>query len=78
PAESPQSATKQLDQPTAAYEYYDAGNHWCKDCNTICGTMFDFFTHMHNKKHTQGQFQKSSDFQKEGLQQTFLPPERQG
>uniref|UniRef100_H0XF10 Zinc finger protein 318 n=2 Tax=Otolemur garnettii TaxID=30611 RepID=H0XF10_OTOGA len=53
PAESPQAATKQLDQPTAAYEYYDAGNHWCKDCNTICGTMFDFFTHMHNKKHTQ-------------------------
>lgn len=53
PAESPQPAAKQSDQPVAAYEYYDAGNHWCKDCNTICGTMFDFFTHMHNKKHTQ-------------------------
>lgn len=51
--ESPQPAAKQSDQPIAAYEYYDAGNHWCKDCNTICGTMFDFFTHMHNKKHTQ-------------------------
>ncbi|XP_029448722.1 zinc finger protein 318 isoform X2 [Rhinatrema bivittatum] len=35
------------------YEYYDAGNHWCKDCNTVCGTLFDFFTHMHNKKHRQ-------------------------
>lgn len=36
-----------------AYEYYDAGNHWCKNCNTICGTLFDFFTHMHNKRHRQ-------------------------
>ncbi|XP_036271255.1 zinc finger protein 318 isoform X2 [Pipistrellus kuhlii] len=53
PAESLQPTTKQFDQPIAAYEYYDAGNHWCKDCNTICGTMFDFFTHMHNKKHAQ-------------------------
>ncbi|XP_006882202.1 PREDICTED: zinc finger protein 318 [Elephantulus edwardii] len=52
-AESPQVTAKQSDQPITAYEYYDAGNHWCKDCNTICGTMFDFFTHMHNKKHTQ-------------------------
>ncbi|KAM9667135.1 zinc finger protein 318 isoform 3-T3 [Trichechus inunguis] len=70
PAESPQP-----DQPITAYEYYDAGNHWCKDCNSICGTMFDFFTHMHNKKHTQEQFQSPSDFQKEGLQQTSLPQE---
>ncbi|XP_028622363.1 zinc finger protein 318 isoform X2 [Grammomys surdaster] len=70
--ESLPSTAKQSDQPVAAYEYYDAGNHWCKDCNTICGTMFDFFTHMHNKKHTQGQSQKSSHFQKEGLKQTFL------
>lgn len=52
-AESLQLAAMQSDQPTATYEYYDAGNHWCKDCNTICGTMFDFFTHMHNKKHAQ-------------------------
>uniref|UniRef100_A0A4W3KAN8 U1-type domain-containing protein n=1 Tax=Callorhinchus milii TaxID=7868 RepID=A0A4W3KAN8_CALMI len=35
------------------YEYYDAGNHWCKHCNMICGTLFDFFTHMHNKRHRQ-------------------------
>ncbi|CAH7215936.1 zinc finger protein 318 isoform X2 [Phodopus roborovskii] len=71
-AESLQPASKQSDQPVAAYEYYDAGNHWCKDCNTICGTMFDFFTHMHNKKHTQEEFQKSPDFQKEGPERTFL------
>ncbi|XP_004846558.1 zinc finger protein 318 isoform X3 [Heterocephalus glaber] len=72
PAESPQPPAKQSDQPLASYEYYDASNHWCKDCNTICGTMFDFFTHMHNKKHIQEQFQKSADLQKEGLLQTFL------
>lgn len=70
--ESLQPTVKQSDQPVAAYEYYDAGSHWCKDCNTTCGTMFDFFTHMHNKKHTQGQFQKSSHFQTEGLKQMFL------
>ncbi|KAM6186734.1 zinc finger protein 318 isoform 2-T2 [Rhynchocyon petersi] len=53
PAESSQITAKQSNQSHTAYEYYDAGNHWCKDCNTVCGTMFDFFTHMHNKKHTQ-------------------------
>ncbi|XP_045150844.1 zinc finger protein 318 [Echinops telfairi] len=73
PAESLQPATKQSDQPLTVYEYYDAGNHWCKDCNTICGTLFDFFTHMHNKKHTQEQFQLSPELRKEGLQQTLLP-----
>ncbi|XP_052601435.1 zinc finger protein 318 isoform X2 [Peromyscus californicus insignis] len=70
--ESLQPASKQSEQPVAGYEYYDAGNHWCKDCNTICGTMFDFFTHMHNKKHAQGVSQKFPDFQKEGLKQTSL------
>uniref|UniRef100_H2ZW34 Zinc finger protein 318 n=1 Tax=Latimeria chalumnae TaxID=7897 RepID=H2ZW34_LATCH len=49
PAEKPADAFAK----SVLYEYYDAGNHWCKDCNTICGTMFDFFTHMHNKKHRQ-------------------------
>ncbi|XP_033873911.3 LOW QUALITY PROTEIN: zinc finger protein 318 [Acipenser ruthenus] len=37
------------------YEYYDAGNHWCKNCNTLCGSMFDFFTHMHSKAHRKTQ-----------------------
>ncbi|XP_051008839.1 zinc finger protein 318 isoform X2 [Acomys russatus] len=75
--ESLQPTPKQSDQPAPVYEYYDAGSHWCKDCNTICGTMFDFFTHMHNKKHTQGQSQKSSDFQREGLRQTALGMQRE-
>ncbi|XP_078398930.1 zinc finger protein 318 isoform X2 [Cetorhinus maximus] len=42
-----------LPESGGVYEYYDAGNHWCKNCNTICGTLFDFFTHMHNKRHRQ-------------------------
>ncbi|XP_042671065.1 zinc finger protein 318 [Centrocercus urophasianus] len=53
PAESSSQSSKHPFQLANIYEYYDAGNHWCKDCNTICGTMFDFFTHMHNKKHRQ-------------------------
>nr|XP_013026435.2 zinc finger protein 318 [Anser cygnoides] len=53
PAESSTQSSKHPFQLANIYEYYDAGNHWCKDCNTICGTMFDFFTHMHNKKHRQ-------------------------
>ncbi|XP_010282751.1 PREDICTED: zinc finger protein 318 [Phaethon lepturus] len=53
PAEPSSQSAKHPFQLANIYEYYDAGNHWCKDCNTICGTMFDFFTHMHNKKHRQ-------------------------
>nr|XP_056708504.1 zinc finger protein 318 [Euleptes europaea] len=53
PTESCLQPSKQLFQLANIYDYYDTGNHWCKDCNTICGTMFDFFTHMHNKKHRQ-------------------------
>ncbi|NXO03076.1 ZN318 protein, partial [Rhinopomastus cyanomelas] len=53
PAESSSQSSKHPFQLANIYDYYDAGNHWCKDCNTICGTLFDFFTHMHNKKHRQ-------------------------
>ncbi|XP_061480745.1 zinc finger protein 318-like isoform X2 [Rhineura floridana] len=53
PTESSLQPSKQHSQEANIYDYYDTGNHWCKDCNTICGTMFDFFTHMHNKKHRQ-------------------------
>ncbi|XP_054832985.1 zinc finger protein 318 isoform X2 [Eublepharis macularius] len=53
PTESCLQLSKQHFQSGNIYDYYDTGNHWCKDCNTICGTMFDFFTHMHNKKHRQ-------------------------
>ncbi|XP_068597071.1 zinc finger protein 318-like [Brachionichthys hirsutus] len=37
--------------PTNPFEYYDAGNHWCNDCNVTSGSMFDFFTHLHSKTH---------------------------
>uniref|UniRef100_A0A668V2A8 U1-type domain-containing protein n=1 Tax=Oreochromis aureus TaxID=47969 RepID=A0A668V2A8_OREAU len=37
--------------PPEPFEYYDAGNHWCKNCNATCGSMFDFFTHLHSKTH---------------------------
>ncbi|XP_055358794.1 zinc finger protein 318 isoform X2 [Betta splendens] len=41
-------------EPTATlepFEYYDAGNHWCRNCNVTSGSMFDFFTHLHSKTH---------------------------
>ncbi|XP_051775190.1 LOW QUALITY PROTEIN: uncharacterized protein znf318 [Erpetoichthys calabaricus] len=47
----PQFTPKSLEQ----YEYYDAGNHWCKNCNTLYGSMFDFFTHLHSKAHRKTQ-----------------------
>uniref|UniRef100_A0A673BY66 U1-type domain-containing protein n=1 Tax=Sphaeramia orbicularis TaxID=375764 RepID=A0A673BY66_9TELE len=37
--------------PLELFEYYDAGNHWCKNCNVTSGSMFDFFTHLHSKMH---------------------------
>ncbi|KAM9365370.1 uncharacterized protein znf318 [Pholidichthys leucotaenia] len=37
--------------PEPPFEYYDAGNHWCKNCNATCGSMFDFFTHLHSRSH---------------------------
>nr|XP_046257715.1 zinc finger protein 318 isoform X2 [Scatophagus argus] len=37
--------------PPDPFEYYDAGNHWCKNCNVTSGSMFDFFTHLHSKTH---------------------------
>lgn len=37
--------------PPEPFEYYDAGNHWCHNCNVTSGSMFDFFTHCHSKSH---------------------------
>ncbi|XP_041105935.1 zinc finger protein 318-like [Polyodon spathula] len=57
--EKPKSKSPDRFQPPPKsadqYEYYDAGNHWCKNCNTLCGSMFDFFTHMHSKAHRKTQ-----------------------
>ncbi|XP_031175084.1 zinc finger protein 318 isoform X2 [Sander lucioperca] len=46
PADAPAQAP-----PPEPFEYYDAGNHWCKNCNVTSGSMFDFFTHLHSKTH---------------------------
>ncbi|KAK1905738.1 Zinc finger protein 318 [Dissostichus eleginoides] len=57
---SPEAACSSLKQPAAPpppndppepFEYYDAGNHWCKNCNVTSGSMFDFYTHLHSKTH---------------------------
>ncbi|KAM9727255.1 uncharacterized protein znf318 isoform 2-T2 [Menidia menidia] len=45
------SAEPSVIEPPDPFEYYDAGNHWCKNCNLTSGSMFDFFTHLHSKSH---------------------------
>ncbi|XP_052007565.1 zinc finger protein 318 isoform X2 [Xyrauchen texanus] len=48
---SPPSSSRSLDTAAEQFEYYDAGNHWCKNCNVTSGSMFDYFMHLHNKIH---------------------------
>uniref|UniRef100_A0A3B4C7E8 C2H2-type domain-containing protein n=1 Tax=Pygocentrus nattereri TaxID=42514 RepID=A0A3B4C7E8_PYGNA len=50
PSATPASA-QTPDTSAELFEYYDAGNHWCKNCNVTSGSMFDFFTHLHSKTH---------------------------
>ncbi|XP_068590547.1 zinc finger protein 318 isoform X1 [Cebidichthys violaceus] len=59
-AATPSSSRTSPDEPSAdapptpppePFEYYDAGNHWCKNCNVTSGSMFDYFTHLHSKTH---------------------------
>ncbi|XP_064790479.1 zinc finger protein 318-like isoform X1 [Oncorhynchus masou masou] len=49
------ASTQPPEHPADLFEYYDAGNHWCKSCNVTCGSMFDFFTHLHSKSHRKTQ-----------------------
>ncbi|XP_077585305.1 uncharacterized protein znf318 isoform X2 [Stigmatopora nigra] len=37
--------------PPEPLEYYDAGNHWCQNCNVTSGSVFDFLSHLHSKSH---------------------------
>uniref|UniRef100_A0A7N6B5H2 U1-type domain-containing protein n=1 Tax=Anabas testudineus TaxID=64144 RepID=A0A7N6B5H2_ANATE len=48
PVPSPAPLPNPIPEP---FEYYDAGNHWCRNCNVTSGSMFDFFTHLHSKTH---------------------------
>ncbi|XP_069394831.1 zinc finger protein 318 isoform X2 [Paralichthys olivaceus] len=50
PIKPPVSAPPET-PPPEPFEYYDAGNHWCKNCNVTSGSMFDFFTHLQSKTH---------------------------
>lgn len=35
------------------YEYFDAGNHWCKWCNLILSNAYELFQHLHSSMHQQ-------------------------
>nr|XP_040034950.1 zinc finger protein 318 [Gasterosteus aculeatus aculeatus] len=48
---SPDELSGDAPPPPEPFEYYDAGNHWCKSCNVTSGSMFDYFTHLHSKTH---------------------------
>ncbi|KAL6102300.1 uncharacterized protein ACO6RY_17367 [Pungitius sinensis] len=51
PGASPDEPSGDAPPPPDPFEYYDAGNHWCKSCNVTSGSMFDYFTHLHSKTH---------------------------
>ncbi|XP_037321499.2 zinc finger protein 318 [Pungitius pungitius] len=51
PGASPDEPPGDAPPPPDPFEYYDAGNHWCKSCNVTSGSMFDYFTHLHSKTH---------------------------
>ncbi|KTF92477.1 hypothetical protein cypCar_00023974 [Cyprinus carpio] len=51
PKSPPPSSSHSLDTAAEQFEYYDAGNHWCKNCNVTSGSMFDYFMHLHSKTH---------------------------
>ncbi|XP_041722239.2 zinc finger protein 318 [Coregonus clupeaformis] len=55
PKKKAPASTQPPETPADLFEYYDAGNHWCKSCNVTCGSMFDFFTHLHSKSHRKTQ-----------------------
>lgn len=35
------------------FEFYDPGNHWCRNCNLICGNIYEVLIHLQSKKHQQ-------------------------
>ncbi|RWS27925.1 uncharacterized protein B4U80_12825 [Leptotrombidium deliense] len=39
------------DDSDARFEYYDAGNHWCTDCDEIISKMKPYCEHLHSKDH---------------------------
>ncbi|CAN2387509.1 hypothetical protein PRIEUP_LOCUS10399 [Pristimantis euphronides] len=49
----PQSEEPSLFDMSQIFEYYDAGSHWCEDCNAICMTLPEYLQHLHDKKHGQ-------------------------
>ena len=35
------------------YEYFDGGNHWCRNCNHISSNVYDVFKHLESVQHLQ-------------------------
>lgn len=71
-AKPPGSAATPSPPPPEPFEYYDAGNHWCKNCNVTSGSMFDFFTHLHSKTHRK--VRSSSSVRQKHQNRPLAPP----
>ena len=33
------------------YEFFDAGNHWCRKCNVVSSNVYEVFQHLQKKQH---------------------------
>ena len=49
------SRTEESTEPQSgsSFEFYDAGNHWCRLCNVVGTNVYELFNHLQSKKHTQ-------------------------
>ncbi|KAL5009133.1 hypothetical protein ScPMuIL_014714 [Solemya velum] len=43
----------EVKQNKIRFEFYDPGNHWCRNCNLISGNIYEVFQHLQSKKHQQ-------------------------
>ena len=45
------SEKKSVKKMSVHYEYFDPGNHWCRQCNIVSSNVYEVFQHLHSKKH---------------------------
>ncbi|XP_074662939.1 uncharacterized protein LOC141915344 [Tubulanus polymorphus] len=56
------------------FVYFDGGNYWCRQCNSIHKTIFDFFQHLHSKGHVQGMDKYNVPWLPESLKNPKVEP----
>lgn len=53
PEEKKEVKKIKLKKMTINYDYFDAGNHWCKHCIAVFSNIHDYLFHLGSKKHQQ-------------------------